>query len=160
MNSCVNSLLWRALWNHGWIPGKEHIKWWLNSLILKYYWFSPKFISVRENVLLFQSNCHSFFAVSSLQALRAKAAARWLPGGAAATAKDRCCTQQGREDMEGLVSTWKTSLEARSAGPACQHETFKLRDYQRDQPQGYNPEGALRSFRKSNSSRRRHMIII
>ena len=25
-------------------------------------------------------------------------------------------------------------------------ETFKLRDYQRDQPQGHNPDGAIRSL--------------
>ena len=58
------------------------------------------------------------------------AAARWQPGGAAATADVGCCAQQSREDVEGLVSTWWTSLSSRSAGPACQQETFKLRDYQ------------------------------
>ena len=118
----------------------SHMESWLNSWILKYSRFSSKFISVRENVLLIPSNHHSFF--SSLQAQGCcVAAAQWLPGGAAATANVWCCTQQSREDMEGLVSTWWTSLASRSAGPNCQQESFKLRYYQRDQPQGHNPEG-------------------
>ena len=80
-------------------------------------------VSVRENVLLIQSNHHPFFAVSSLQALRLLlAAAWWQPGGAAATADldDGCCAQQSREDVEGLLSTRWTLLASRSAGPACQ----------------------------------------
>ena len=73
------------------------MKSWLNSLILDYFGFSSKFISVRENVLLVQSNHHSFFAVSSLQAL---AAALWRPGGAAATANVgavQCAQQSSRQ---------------------------------------------------------------
>ena len=45
------------------------------------------------------------------------------------------------------------------AGPARQQETFKLRDYQRGEPQGPNPEGAIRSS-KGFLSRRRQMIVI
>ena len=46
----------------------SHMKSWLNSLISKYSRFSL-IVSGRENVLLIQSNRHSFFAVSLLQAL-------------------------------------------------------------------------------------------
>ena len=48
----------------------SHMKSWFNSLILKYSWFSFNFVSVRKNVLLIQCKHHSFFVVSSLQALR------------------------------------------------------------------------------------------
>ena len=44
---------------------------------IKYSVFSSKFVSVRENVLLIQSNHHSFFAVSSLQALRLLCGWHW-----------------------------------------------------------------------------------
>ena len=56
----------------GFLKMNSHLKSLLNSLISKCSWFSFKFISVRENLkcLLIQSNHHSFFAVSSLQALR------------------------------------------------------------------------------------------
>ena len=63
----------------------SHMKSWLNPLILKYSWFSFKFISVRKNVLIIQSNHHCFFAVSSLQALRL------LCGCCSAATKRRCC---------------------------------------------------------------------
>ena len=48
----------------------SHMKSWFNSLILKYSWFSFNFVSVRKNVLLIQCKHHSFFVVSSLEALR------------------------------------------------------------------------------------------
>ena len=50
---------------------------------------------------------------------------------------------QSRVDVEGLASTGWTSLTLRSAGPACQQETFKLTDYQRAQPQGHIPKEQL-----------------
>ena len=43
---------------------------WLNSLILNCSWFSFKSVSVREQILLIQSNNDPFFAVSSLWAVR------------------------------------------------------------------------------------------
>ena len=118
---------------------------------------------MRENVLLIQSNHqihHHFFAVSSLHALRLLCGCclvviRRSCSAAAATADVRCChcAQQSKEDMEGLVSTWQTSLASRSAGPACQQElekgtleTFKLRDYQTDQPHWHNPDRAIKSL--------------
>ena len=51
----------------------SYMKSWLNLLDLNLSWFSFKIASVRENVLLVQSNHHPFFAlfaVSSLPALR------------------------------------------------------------------------------------------
>ena len=59
------------------------------------------------------------------------AAAGWRQGCTAATTDGRCCTQQSREDVEDLLSTWWTSLASRSAGPAYQQQrkhlkTFKL----------------------------------
>ena len=132
----------------GFLEMNSHMKSWLNSSILTYSWFSSKFISVWGNVLLIQSNHHSLFAVSLLQALRL------LRGCCLVASKRRCCNgkrlvlltaeQGGR--WGPCKQIW-TSLALRSAGPAChcQQETFKLRDYQRDQPQGHNPEGAIRS---------------
>ena len=69
MNSCVNSVLWIISWNHGWILGNE-FTYEIMVQFIKYSGFRSKCASVRENVLLIQSNHHSFFAVSSLQALR------------------------------------------------------------------------------------------
>ena len=71
-NSCVNSAQWREYREimAEFSEMNSHMKSWLNSLILNYSWFSFKFLSVKENVLLIQRNHHSSFAVSSLQALR------------------------------------------------------------------------------------------
>ena len=129
----------------------SHMKSWLNSLILNYSWFSFKFLSVKENVLLIQSNHHSSFAVSSLQALRL------LRGCCSVATRRHCCDgrrlvlrtaeQGGRGrpckhmmDVTGVEISW-ACLSARKETL----ETFKLRDYQRDQPQGQNPDGAIRS---------------
>ena len=95
MNSSLNScqrihdneiiyefIIMKLTWIHVWIQCCEeyreimaeflemnsHMKSWLNSLISKYSRFSL-IVSGRENVLLIQSNRHSFFAVSLLQAL-------------------------------------------------------------------------------------------
>ena len=73
----------------------------LNSLILNYPGFSFKFVSVTYKV----------FTTPSLQSAHCKpegccvAAAKWRPGGAAAMADVGCCAQQGREDVEHLLSS-------------------------------------------------------
>ena len=153
------------LWIHMWIQCYEecceiraeflemnsHMKSWSNSLFLKYSWFSFKFVSVRGYVLLIQSNHHLFFAVSSLHALR-------LLCGCCLVATRRCCCDCRRRVLR--------TAEQRGRGRRCKHmmdvtgveiswaflsarketlETFKLRDYQTDQPQGHNPDGAIRS---------------
>ena len=75
MKSHMNSWSWTHVWIQCYEEYSEimaqllemnwHMKSWLNSLILNYSWFSFKFVSVKENVLLIQSNDHPFFAVSS-----------------------------------------------------------------------------------------------
>ena len=88
----------------------SHMKSWLNSLILNYSWFSFKFLSVKENVLLIQSNHHPSFAVSSLQALRL------LHGCCSVATRRRCCdcktspalsTQMVPEKVHTVPFTWK-----------------------------------------------------
>ena len=68
----------------------SHMKSWLNSSIFKFSGFSSKLISVSENVLLIQSNHHSFFAVSSLQAQKL------LRGCCLVATRRRCCNGKRR----------------------------------------------------------------
>ena len=82
MKSYMSSLSWIHVWIQCYEEYREimaeflemnsQMKSWLNSLILEYSLFSIKFVSVRENVLLIQSNHQSLVAVtgSSLYALR------------------------------------------------------------------------------------------
>ena len=129
-----------------------HMKSWLNSLISNYSLFSFKFVSVKENVLLVQSNHHPFFAVSSMQALRLLC--QWY--GCSVATRQSCCyftlgvlltTEQGgcggpckrMMDVTGVKICWACLLAGKET-----LETFKLRDYQRDQPQGHNPNQAIR----------------
>ena len=152
--SCENSVLWRRSWNYGWIPGNELTYEIMAEFInLKLSASSFKFISIREIVLLIQSNNRPFFAVSSLQTprlLRGCCSVATRPGDAAATADVGCCAQQSREHAEGLWSTWLdvTGVEVCWACLSAIKdtlETFKLRDYQRNHPQGHNSDGAIRS---------------
>ena len=123
MNSYVNSVLWRILWNHGWIRGNEFTYEIIFEFInLKSFWIQIQLqISVKENALLIQGNYHPFFAVSSLQALR-------LLHGCCSVVTRRCCcdgrrrvlhtAEQGRregrcKDVTGVKICW---------APACQQE--------------------------------------
>ena len=63
-------VIWIHIWIHDHEEHFEIMSELIYELILKYSWINFKFISVRENVLLIQSNHHCFFAVSSLEALR------------------------------------------------------------------------------------------
>ena len=163
-NICRNSYVWIHLWIpacefmimkssymnlhswvHVWIQCNEeyceimaeflemnsHIKSWIHQS----YWFSFKFVSVRENVLLIQSNHHPCLAVSSLQALRllcascgcCSVAARWC------SCNTRCwvllTAEQGEcggpckhmMDVTGVKICW-ACLSARNETL----ETFKL----------------------------------
>ena len=153
IHSCVNSVLWRISWNHGWIPGNEFT---YESMVefINLEVFRIQFLIYfsEGKCLLIQSNHHSFFAVSSLQALRL------LCG---------CCSVETRRrcfDSRGLVLS---TTEQRGCGGPCNQmldvtgveinwaclsarketlETIKLRDYQRDQPQGHKPDEVIRSL--------------
>ena len=71
MNSSINSVLWRILWKHGWIPINEFTYvTWLYSLILYWSGFSFKSVWVRKQILLIQSNNDPFLSVSSLPEFR------------------------------------------------------------------------------------------
>ena len=81
MNSCVNSVLWRVLWNHGWILGNEFTYEIMVEFIhLKLFLIQLQSSFSKGKCLLIKGNHHPSFAVSSLQA----------------------------QDVEGLVSTWCT----------------------------------------------------
>ena len=109
----------------------------------KYSGFSFKFVSVRENVLLIQSN-HSFFAGSSLQGLRL------LCGCCSVATRRRCCyckcqvlltvEQGGRGgpckhmmDVTVVEISW-ACLSARN---------LQVERLSRALRQGHNPEGAI-----------------
>ena len=107
MNSYVNSVLWRISWIMAeFLEMNSHMKSWLNSLILKYSWFSFKFVSVKEIVLLVQSNHHPSFAVSSLQALRL------LRGCCSVATRRHCC--------DGRRRVLRTAGQGGRGGP-CKH---------------------------------------
>ena len=76
---------------------------------IKYSGFTSKFVSVRENVLLIQSNHHSFFAVSSLQALRL------LRGCCSVATRRRCCDGKRRvlrtAEQEGRGGPYKHMMD-------------------------------------------------
>ena len=116
LKSYMNSYVWIHVWIQCYEEYREimaeflemnsHMKSWLNSFILKYSGFSFKFISVRGNVLLIQSNHHSFFAVSSLQALRL------LRGCCSVATRRRCCNGKRR--------VLRTAEQGGPGGP-CKH---------------------------------------
>ena len=137
--------------SHGWIPGNE-FTYEIMVINLNYSRSSFKFVSVRKNVLIIQNNHQPFFAVSSLHALRL------LCGCCQCSVVTRlhCCNgrrlvlltaeQGGRGgpckhmmDVTGIKICW-ACLSARKETL----ETFKLRDCQRDQSQGHNPDWAIR----------------
>ena len=72
----------------------SHMKSWLNSLILKYSGFSFKFVSVRENVLLTQSN-HQDSSPLLCGQLTARPK-RLLRGCCSVTTRRRCCAGRRR----------------------------------------------------------------
>ena len=128
----------------------SHMKSWLNSLILNYSWFSFKFLSVKENVLLIQSNHHPSFAVSTLQGLRL------LCGCCLVATRRFCCycrrrvlctaEQGGCGGPCGQGRNWHGDLLSLLVSKKETSETFKSWDYRRDQPQGQNPDGAIGSL--------------
>ena len=158
MNSCVNSVLWRISWNHGWILGNE-FTYEIMVEFIKYSRFSSKFVSVGENVLLIQSNHHSFFAVSSLQALRL------LRGRCSVATRRRCC--------DGKRRVMRTAEQGGRGGP-CKHmmdvtvveiswaclsaSNLQVERLSRAQPHWHNPEGAIRSSKgfQADDSNTRH----
>ena len=83
MNSCVNSVQWRILWYHGWIPFTYEIM--VDFVKLNIPDSASIYFSEGKCVLLIQSNHLSFVAVSSLQALRL------LHGCCCVAAGRRCC---------------------------------------------------------------------
>ena len=83
MSSCVNSVQWRILWYHGWIPFTYEIM--VDFVKLNIPDSASIYFSEGKCVLLIQSNHLSFVAVSSLQALRL------LHGCCCVAAGRRCC---------------------------------------------------------------------
>ena len=102
----MNSLIWRILWVHGWIPKNEFTLIWNHGWI-HWSWLdldsASKFksVSVKEQILLNQSNNYPFFAASSLPA-------------AAAGEGRHCC--DGRRQVllhriGGTCRAWWTTLD-------------------------------------------------
>ena len=85
----------------------------MKSYMNSYYEFRYEFMIMKNIVKSFEGKyfTHKVVTTASFQSAHCKpygccvAAARWQPGGAAATANVGCCAQQSREDVEGLVST-------------------------------------------------------
>ena len=129
----------------------SHMQSWLNSLILNWSRFSFEFLAARENVLLIQSNHNPFFAVGPLPALRLLRWCSWVATGRRCDGRLRMlhtAEQGGRGvpfkhmmDVTGIeiCCAWLSAIKETL-------ETFKLRDYQRDQPQGQHPNWAIRSI--------------
>ena len=112
MNSSMNSLLsiqcyeeYREIMAE-FLEMNSRMKSWLNSLISTYSELSFKFVSVRGNILLIQSNHHPIFAVSSLQALML------LHGCCSVATRWHCCDSRRR-----MLST----AEQGGRGGPCKH---------------------------------------
>ena len=145
--------LWiQWLWRHREIMAEflkmnSHMKSWLNSL------FCLKSVSVRGKFLLIQSNHDPFLAFSLLPALKllhCTSLATWQHG--CNCRSQMLCTarQAGRggpskhtRDVNGVEFCWACLSWIKET-----LENFKLRDYQRDQPQGHYPDcqWAIRSL--------------
>ena len=127
----------------------SHIKSWLTSLIL-----TCKSIRIQNHIcfsegklLIVQSNHYPLFAVSSLSALRLLCCccwvASWLLGWDSSLWVLQRIALQG-----GHGGPFKHMMDVTGIKifPACLAamketlETFKLREYQRDQPQGHYPK--------------------
>ena len=127
MNSCVNSVLWRISWNHCWIPGNEF------TYEIMVEFIDLKLFLIRFRICFSEGKCFTHPQQSPLlfscQLTASPKAAVWLllSGYQAAllqlqTLGAAQCAQQSREDMEGLVNKWWTSLVSRSAESARQQE--------------------------------------
>ena len=128
---------------------------------MKYSRFSTKFVSVRENVLLIQSNHHSFFAVSSLQALRL------LHGCCSVVTRLHCCNgkhlvlptaEQGGHGRPCKHMMDLTVVKISWACLSASNSDLQVERLSRAQPQGQNPEGAIRSSKgfQADDSNTRH----
>ena len=119
MNSFMNSLIWRIFWII-----HTDMKSWLNSLILIGSGFSFKSISVKEQILLNQSNKGPYFAVSSLPA----AAAAWWQRAVLLLQHTSGVAAQSRGDLKGLMDDVRRHWRRDLHGPNT-FGTFPLRLY-------------------------------